>query len=503
MKTCEGYLYKRDGTFQQGLVCTGAILPPTNISPLSSEIFDVIVLGAGFAGLTACRDLTLSGYKVLLLDARDRVGGRTYTANVDGHLYEMGGTWVHWQQPHVYREMSRYGFTKMVDSINSDTGCNYSTVTVNGETTHLNKDDEFNAVTKSVEEFCNVDGESGHLIMPFPHDPHFNPEVAKYEKLLAAERMEQVRSKLNDLQIVVLEAAISASSGSSLENTSFFEILRWWALCNYSITGLSDSPERYKIAAGQSEFARAFFDEALATGNLSYSFGTHIRSVKDYGNMVALFSRSGEHFSGKRAVCTVPLNILHELKFEPNLSRKKTSASHQGHMNFCSKYHIESRFISVLSDGLNPAGNTQLVGFAHESPVQGQEEGRDVLATAKKIHEMDIKKVVRILYLYTYCSFTYEATSYQVWHNWVADPFSRGTWAMFPPNFSFKYLEALWQRHGNVLFASGDWALGWRGFIDGAVEEGTRVAKEIAVELGHPHPVAPSSQTKAYIKPLL
>lgn len=54
----------------------------------------------------------------------------------------MGGTWVHWQQPHVYREMSRYGFTKMVDSINSDTGCNYSTVTVNGETTHLNKDDE-------------------------------------------------------------------------------------------------------------------------------------------------------------------------------------------------------------------------------------------------------------------------------------------------------------------------------------------------------------------------
>lgn len=65
MKTCEGYLYKRDGTFQQGLVCTGAILPPTNISPSSSEIFDVIVLGAGFAGLTACRDLTLSGTPIL------------------------------------------------------------------------------------------------------------------------------------------------------------------------------------------------------------------------------------------------------------------------------------------------------------------------------------------------------------------------------------------------------------------------------------------------------
>ena len=56
------------------------------------------------------------GFKVLLLEARDRIGGRTYTASVDGHLYEMGGTWIHWNQPHVYREMCRYGTTKMLSS---------------------------------------------------------------------------------------------------------------------------------------------------------------------------------------------------------------------------------------------------------------------------------------------------------------------------------------------------------------------------------------------------
>ena len=58
---------------------------------------------------------------------------------------------------------------------------------------------------------------------------------------------------------------------------------------------------------------------------------------------------------------------------------------------------------------------------------------------------------------------------------------------MFPPDFSFKHLDALRQRHGNVLFASSDWALGWRGFIDGAIEEGGRAAKIVSSELGLPH----------------
>ena len=60
---------------------------------------------------------------------------------------------------------------------------------------------------------------------------------------------------------------------------------------------------------------------------------------------------------------------------------------------------------------------------------------------------------------------------------------------MFPPRFSLKYLDALRERHGNVLFASADWALGWRGFIDGAIEEGARAARTIACELGYPRRV--------------
>jgi monoamine oxidase len=56
------------------------------------------------------------GLKTLLLEGRDRIGGRTWTSQIEGYPYEMGGTWVHWFQPHVYREISRYGLANQLES---------------------------------------------------------------------------------------------------------------------------------------------------------------------------------------------------------------------------------------------------------------------------------------------------------------------------------------------------------------------------------------------------
>jgi len=70
---------------------------------------DVIVVGAGFAGVTAARELRRQGHRVLVLEARDRIGGRTWTDTRLGRDLEMGGTWVHWIQPHTWAELTRYG----------------------------------------------------------------------------------------------------------------------------------------------------------------------------------------------------------------------------------------------------------------------------------------------------------------------------------------------------------------------------------------------------------
>ena len=55
---------------------------------------DVVVVGAGPSGLTAARELKKAGLTVAVLEARDRVGGRTWTDAVDGAMLEIGGQWV-------------------------------------------------------------------------------------------------------------------------------------------------------------------------------------------------------------------------------------------------------------------------------------------------------------------------------------------------------------------------------------------------------------------------
>jgi len=55
---------------------------------------DVVVIGAGAAGLTAANDLRKAGLSVVVLEARDRVGGRLWTDVVDGAMLELGGQWV-------------------------------------------------------------------------------------------------------------------------------------------------------------------------------------------------------------------------------------------------------------------------------------------------------------------------------------------------------------------------------------------------------------------------
>ncbi|MCK5752445.1 MAG: FAD-dependent oxidoreductase, partial [Mycobacterium sp.] len=85
---------------------------------MTQDSYDVIVVGGGFAGVTAARNLTHSGHRVVLLEGRDRLGGRTFYEHADslGRSVEMGGTWVHWLQPHVWAEMTRYN-SEIIESI--------------------------------------------------------------------------------------------------------------------------------------------------------------------------------------------------------------------------------------------------------------------------------------------------------------------------------------------------------------------------------------------------
>ena len=67
-------------------------------------------------------------------------------------------------------------------------------------------------------------------------------------------------------------------------------------------------------------------------------------------------------------------------------------------------------------------------------------------------------------------------------HDWLADEFARGTWAIHRPGWYATYHRELQRPEGRVVLGGSDLADGWAGFMDGALESGVRVGR-LAVTL--------------------
>jgi len=85
---------RREALRLLGIGAAGSILSATSQGEDTKEQarhVDVIVIGAGMSGLAAARMLRRQGKKVVVLEARDRVGGRVHAGKLAGHTIDLGG----------------------------------------------------------------------------------------------------------------------------------------------------------------------------------------------------------------------------------------------------------------------------------------------------------------------------------------------------------------------------------------------------------------------------
>jgi monoamine oxidase len=76
---------------------------------MTNNIYDIVVVGAGMAGLTAARALAEAGLKVLVVEAQDRIGGRIWTRHVGDEAIELGAEFIHGRPPELWALIEEAG----------------------------------------------------------------------------------------------------------------------------------------------------------------------------------------------------------------------------------------------------------------------------------------------------------------------------------------------------------------------------------------------------------
>ncbi|KAF2190888.1 amine oxidase [Zopfia rhizophila CBS 207.26] len=474
-RTREGYVWTPSHE-AEGLTTEAVVPSSSHLKPF----YDVIVIGSGFAGLVAARDLSaVTGLRVLLLEARDRVGGRTWTSRVWGEEFEMGGTWVHWNQPHVYSELRRYDIHRNLKPSGGtlDAEKNYYKP-ANGPIQEIDQALADEIVKRVSSEFFSVDGMTSRQLMPYPHDPLREPAPwRKYDHLSVKDRLDQIDAP--SFEKGLFESLVNTFGSATGRQIGFTEALRWFALGGHDILQVFELAGIYKLGkGGMTSFAKMMLEDYGG----DRTFNTIVEKIYQDDFSVSITTRRGQIFKAAHVICTIPLNCLADISFNPPLSPLRREAIRQGHINKGAKIHFSLSqtepgwFAAANGDGTSPycfafsdhngtqaAGpsGTYCIGFGYNGYLNDRTDYVHIVGSFKE----NIRPGVDVRGYLT--------------HDWMNDPFAKGAWCCWGPHAMGRYLEELQRPHGRVMMANADWADGWRGFVDGAIEQGAKAARDV------------------------
>jgi monoamine oxidase len=418
---------------------------------------DLIVVGGGFAGVTAAREAALRGRSVLLLEARERLGGRTWTAPWNGSTIEYGGAWVHWHQPHTWSEITRAGLRVAVSDSAGVAGWYVGAERRSGS---IEERDEI--ARRGWDRF--VDGVREAL--PVPHDPtRALDKLARFDRQTIAERLGELG--LGDEEHDVLTAELESLAHAPLDDAGAVSVLRWHALSGYSLELTQFTGGRVTMVGG----TRALLDAIASGAPFERRLATPVASIRKRSDVVEVETRDGSLFAARAVIVALPLNALGTIEFAPALPEDKSRAIALGQASRGIKIFISARGDELVQNSIRPG---HPFGYLGTESVNG--DGSQLMVgfgiDAARCDAGDLPAVQTQLDAILP---GYEALGATA-HDWLTDEFSQGTWAIHRPGWYEHHHAAMQRPEGRVVFAGSDIANGWAGFIDGAVESGLRGA---------------------------
>ncbi|GHP18408.1 putative flavin-containing monoamine oxidase AofH [Rhodococcus sp. NKCM2511] len=422
---------------------------------------DVVIVGGGFAGVTAARELTQRGASVLLLEARDRLGGRTWTRPSElGKDLEIGGTWVHWTQPHIWAEIARYdlplvsspvperGLWKVGDDIRT------------GPAERI-----FELLDAGMSQ--TVDRAAELLPHPFKFTP-VSDELIALDHISIADKIAEL--DLDEEQWALVEGMWGLNFSGYPTNGAYTQALRWAALTAGNWMLLFEACATYKLEHGTKSLLDAIASQSTADVKLN----SCVTRIDHAGDGVVATLTDGSTITAREAIVTLPLNVLGTIDFGPELPHAIASIATEGQASTGVKVwaRIEGDIGRVAA--LGPT-SCALNFFQYEYTVDGDSL---IVAFGADNTRIDVTDRAEVQDALRQWIPEIEVLAVDG-HDWVADPLSGQTWPMLRPNQLDGVQAAAATALGHVHLAGSDYAEGWAGFIDGAIESAMKVSNRV------------------------
>ncbi|MEM6988108.1 MAG: NAD(P)/FAD-dependent oxidoreductase, partial [Pseudomonadota bacterium] len=293
--------------------------------------YDVLIIGAGIAGLTVARELRGSGLRIALLDARDRVGGRAWFQTWHGYPIEMGGGWVNWTQPHVWAEITRYGldlFERPGWPKRADAPL---CAEVDGELITRPMVDNMRALRPLIEDYAH----DARRVFPRPYDPaHAMEAIAEIDHLSAQDRLDQI--DMPPLQRAMMSRLLAMQCHGHPRDGAYVEFLRWYALNHFSIDAYLSSASRLQFSNG----TQGLLDALLADTDAEVKLEWPVDRVAQSEQGVVVTHSNGAELSARAAVVATPINLWKQIHFRPTLSEAKRALSQAEHTGKGQKLYV-------------------------------------------------------------------------------------------------------------------------------------------------------------------
>jgi monoamine oxidase len=418
-----------------------------------TKTWDAVVVGGGFAGLAAARELAHTGADVLLLEGRDRLGGRTWTGSFAGHPVELGGAYVHWHQPHVWSDILRYGLTVL-----PTVGAERAFWISEGRLHEGAADDLNDVLMEGVEWFCR-DAEEA---VPFPFDPEPTELARALDALSVQDRLDEIDDPLiRDLQDSMWTSLGSAPAAEiGLVPTA----LSTYALASFTPDLIWETSGAYTIVGGTGALVSAMREDLRGA---EVQEGSTVRGVARDDGVVRVCTDGGVEHVATTCILALPVNVLRSLSFTPDLDPGRRRVVDEGILGRGVKLWARLRGEVPHFYALAPGGHAISL-LESESYVDGDTVVSGFGPSARDLDIHDRASMQRAV-----AELVPEAEVLECGgHDWRHDPFSGTTWGSFKPGQWSRSLKDLQRPEGRTFFAGGDIANGWAGYIDGAIESG-------------------------------